>query len=80
MAVLQKESENGEDENEDDAYADDDDIAIEDENNQSVGFLKPITKNDIDNVKLLQTLTKWRSDNMEMFMTNFTATTEMVEY
>ena len=51
-------------------------IAIEDENNQSVGFLKPITKNDIDNVKLLQTLTKWRSDNMEMFMTNFTATTE----
>lgn len=51
-------------------------IVIEDENNQSVGLLKPITKNDIDNLKLLQTLTKWRSDNMEMFMTNFTATTE----
>jgi hypothetical protein len=51
-------------------------IAIEDENNQNVGFLKPITKIDVDNVSLLQNLTKWRSDNMEMFITNFAATPE----
>ena len=51
-------------------------ITIEDDNGLQVGHLRPIIRKDIYDDVLLQTLTKWRKDNMDMFLTNFTATPE----
>lgn len=51
-------------------------IKIDDEDGEEVGKLRPLVKADLDNYSLIEKLTSWRNENMEMFLTNFTATPE----
>ena len=51
-------------------------IKIENENGSEVGRLRPIIQEDLNNDSLLEKLTRWRNDNMGMFLTSFAATTD----
>jgi len=51
-------------------------LRINDDDGEYIGCLRPITLDSINNPDIISQLTRWRSDNMDMFLTQFQASPE----